>query len=92
VRDDFLVNYEGIFGMDFLQKHRIRSDQKNYLQIDEITLKFHSYRKITLNPRETIVRVTDNNHVGIVKAEDIKGIFIGNCLVAPDEYTSQSAC
>jgi len=30
VRDDFPVDYEGILGMDFLQKHKIKSDQKNY--------------------------------------------------------------
>ena len=42
VRDDFPVDYEGILGMNFLQKHIIKSDQKNYLQIDEITLKLHS--------------------------------------------------
>jgi len=28
VRDDFPVDYEGILGMDFLQKHKIRSDKK----------------------------------------------------------------
>ena len=91
MRDDFPVDYEGILGMDFLQKHKIRSDQKNYyLQIDGITLKLHPYRKIMLTPRsETIVRaITDKNHVGIVKSEETRsGIFIGNCLVASNEYT-----
>jgi len=45
VRDDFPVDYEGILGMDFLQKHKIKSDQKNYLQIDEIILKLHHIGK-----------------------------------------------
>jgi len=31
VRNDFPIDYEEILGMDFLQKHKIRSDQKNYL-------------------------------------------------------------
>ena len=69
VKDDFPVDYEGILGMDFLQKYKIRSDQKNYLQIDGITSKLHPYRKITLTLRsEMIVRaITDKNHVAIVK-------------------------
>ena len=85
-----LFSYEEILGMDFLQKHKIKSDQKNYLQIDGISLKLHPYRKITLTLRnETIVRaVTDKNHVGIVKSEKTRlEIFVGYCLVASDDYT-----
>ena len=52
-------------------------------------MKLHPYKKITLIPRsETILQtVTDKNCVGIKSEETRPGIFIGNCLVAPDEYT-----
>ncbi|KYN50301.1 hypothetical protein ALC62_10760 [Cyphomyrmex costatus] len=75
--------------MDFLQKHKIKSDQKSYLQVDGVTLKLHPYKKLTLTPRsETIIQaVTDKNRIGIVKSEEMRpGVFIGNCLVAPEEY------
>jgi len=38
---------------------------------------------------ETIVQaITNKNSLGIVKSEETKpGIFIGNCLVEPEEYT-----
>jgi len=88
VRDDFPV--ERILAMDFVQKHKIKSDQKNYLQINEITLKLYPYRKITLTFRsETMVRVvTDKNHMEIVESEKtISKIFIGNYLVTSDDYT-----
>ncbi|KAG5314429.1 POL4 protein, partial [Pseudoatta argentina] len=73
------VHYEGILEMDFLQKHKIKSNQKNYLQIDGITLKLHPYRKITTSSEMIVQAVTDKNHVGIE--------FIRNCLVASNEYT-----
>ncbi|KYN27439.1 hypothetical protein ALC57_03148 [Trachymyrmex cornetzi] len=89
VKNDFSIDYAGILGMDFLQKHRIKSDQKNYLQIDGVTLKLHPYKKLTLTPRsKTIIQaVTDRNRIGIVKSEEMSpGMFIGSCLVAPEEY------
>ena len=39
-------------------------------------------------PQRNDSAITDKNHVGIIKSEETRsGIFIGNCLVASNEYT-----
>jgi len=49
----------------------------------------HPHQKMLLAARsETIVQaITDRNSLGIVKSEEAKlRIFIGTCLVKPEEY------
>ncbi|KAL6264230.1 hypothetical protein P5V15_004317 [Pogonomyrmex californicus] len=93
VRDDFPMDYEGIFGIDFLAKQKARYDHgKKILSIDKTNLKLQSYIKgiILLKPRsETIIEAFINrNQVGIIRQEQPKpGVFIGCCLVDPKEFT-----
>jgi len=74
VKDDFSIEYEGILRIDFLLgKHRAKCDlEKGHVRIDEVTLKLHPCKRITLTPcSETIVRVTTNkNRIGIVNFEE----------------------
>jgi len=50
---------------------------------------FHPFKKVTLTPHsETIVQaITHRNRIGIVSSEETKRVFIGNCLVEPEEHT-----
>lgn len=90
VKDDFPMEYDGIIGVDFLQKHRVSCDyKKQELQIGNTALKLRPYNKILLKPRsETIIQATTNrNETGIIKAEQTApGIFIGRCLVEPRDF------
>jgi len=90
VKDDFPIDYEGILGIDFLTKQQAKCDHgKKKLRIGDVTLKLHPHQKMLLAARsETIVQaITDKNSLGIIKSEETKpGIFIGNCLVEPEEY------
>ncbi|KAL6255524.1 hypothetical protein P5V15_013862 [Pogonomyrmex californicus] len=90
IKDDFPVAYEGILGIDFLKKHRTKCDHaKEILQIGSINLKLHSHKKYILTPRsKTIVQaITSQNQIGIMKPEETEpGVFIGSCLVKPDDY------
>ncbi|KAL6258277.1 hypothetical protein P5V15_008350 [Pogonomyrmex californicus] len=89
VRDDFPINYEGILGLDFLNKQQAKCDHgKKQVRIGNTTFKLYPYKKTMLMPRsETIIQaVTDRNNIGIVNAVETKhGVFIGNCLVIPEE-------
>jgi len=89
VKDDF-IDYEGILGIDFLTKQQTKCDYgKKKLRIGDVTLKLHPHQKMLLAARsETIVQaITDRNSLGIIKSEEAKpGIFIGTCLVKPEEY------
>jgi len=54
-----------------------------------MTLKLQPHQKMLLATRsETIMQaITDKNSLGIIKSEETKpGIFIGNCLMEPEEY------
>jgi len=91
VKDDFPIDYEGILGIDFLTKQRAKCDhEKRQVRIGEVSFKLHPVKKITLTPRnETIVQaVTNRNRIGVVSSEETKpGVFIGSCLVEPEEYS-----
>jgi len=91
VNDNFPIDYEGILGIDFLTKQRVTCDHgKRQVRISDVTFKLHPFRKVTLTSRsETIVQaVTNRNRIGIVSSKETKpGIFIGNCLVEPEDYT-----
>jgi len=91
VKDDFPIDYEGTLGIDFLTKQRAKCDHgKGRVRIGKINFKLHPFKKITLTPRsETIVQaVTNKNRIGIVSSTETKpGVFIGSCLVEPEEYT-----
>lgn len=60
VRDDFPIDYEGILGIDFLKKQKVKCDHgKSKLRIGEVDFKLRPYEKIILKPRsETIIRAT----------------------------------
>jgi len=69
---------------------KMRSRKKaEKVRISNVTFKLHPFKKVTLTRSETIVQaVTNNNRIGIVSSAETKpGIFIGNCLVEPEEYT-----
>jgi len=92
VKNDFLIDYEGILGIDFLTKQRAKCDHgKGQVRgIDKVNFKLHLFKKVTLTLRsETIVQaVTNRNRIGIVISEETKlRVFIGSCLVEPEEYT-----
>jgi len=86
--NDFPIEYEGILGIDFLQKQKAKCDLgKKQLRIDDKIFKFRPYTVI-LKPRsETVVRaITDTQCVGVISSEEIMpGVFIENCLVKPEE-------
>ncbi|XP_070159225.1 uncharacterized protein [Polyergus mexicanus] len=91
VRDDIPIEYEGIIGIDFLRQHSVSCDyNQNQLKIGDAVLRFHTFNKTILKPRsETIVKaITKQNRIGIVRAEETApGIYLGNCLVEPKDYT-----
>ncbi|KMQ92552.1 retrovirus-like pol polyprotein [Lasius niger] len=91
VKDDFPMEYEGILGIDFLQKQQVSCDyKKRELRIGDAVLKLLPYDKITLKPRsETIIQAaTDRNEIGVIRAEETApGIYIGRCLVEPENYS-----
>jgi len=91
VKDDFPIDYEGILGIDFLTKQRVKCDHgKGRVRIGDVSFKFHPFKKVTLTPcNETIVQtVTNRNRIGIVSSEETKpGVFIGSYLVEQEEYT-----
>ncbi|XP_039315510.1 uncharacterized protein LOC113006333 [Solenopsis invicta] len=91
VKDDFPIDYEGILGIDFLNKQGAKCDHgKKQVRIGEAIFKLHPHKKFTLNPRsETIIQaVTKSNRIGIVKPEETRpGVFIGSCLVCPADNT-----
>ncbi|KMQ88106.1 retrovirus-like pol polyprotein [Lasius niger] len=91
VRNDFPMEYEGILGIDFLRKQQVSCDyRKRELKIGNAVLKLLPYDKITLKPRsETIVQAaTDRNETGVIRAEETApGIYIGRCLVEPQNYS-----
>ncbi|KAM0735323.1 Retrovirus-related Pol polyprotein from transposon 17.6 [Formica fusca] len=91
VKDDFPIDYEGILGVDFLQKHKVTCDyNKKQIQLSDTILKLYPYRALILKPRsETIIQATtDSNKVGIIRAEEtLPGVFIGYCLVKPEEFS-----
>jgi len=91
IKNDFPIDYEGILGNDFLTKQRAKRDHgKGLVRIGEANFKLHPFKKITLTLRsETIVQaVTNKNKIGIVNSQETRpGVFIGCCLVEPEEYT-----
>ncbi|CAL1681033.1 unnamed protein product [Lasius platythorax] len=91
VRNDFPMEHEGILGIDFLRKQQVSCDyKKRELKIGNAVLKLLPYDKITLKPRsETIVQAaTDRNEIGVIQAEETApGIYIGRCLVKPQNYS-----
>lgn len=90
VKDDFPMEYDGIIGIDFLQKQKVSCDyRKQELQIGNTIIKLRPHNKTLLKPRsETIVQATTNcNKIGVIKAEQTApGIFIGRCLVEPKNF------
>ncbi|XP_071631814.1 uncharacterized protein [Temnothorax longispinosus] len=90
VKDDFPIEYNGILGVDFIKKHQASySYESNSIKIGNSTLKLYPYKKMILKPRsETIVQVAiDKNSLGIIQAEEkMPGVFIGNCLVMPENF------
>ncbi|KYN13734.1 hypothetical protein ALC57_14073 [Trachymyrmex cornetzi] len=90
IADDFPIDYEGILGVDFLQKHHAKCDYSNKLiEIGDSTLKLYPYKIIRINPRcEAIIEVTSTtNNTGVVQAEETQpGVLIGNCLVQPKNH------
>jgi len=91
VKDDFPIEYEGILGIDFLQKQKAKCDLgKKQLRIGDEIFKFRPYTTVILKPRsETVMRaITNTQCVGTINSEKIMpGVFIGNCLVKPEEGT-----
>ncbi|KAL6268001.1 hypothetical protein P5V15_001079 [Pogonomyrmex californicus] len=89
IRDDFFINYEGILGFNFLNKQRAKCDHsKKQVHIGNITFKLYPlYKNTVLIPCSEIIiqAVTDRNIIGVVKVVETKpGVFIGNCLIAPE--------
>ncbi|KAL6257758.1 hypothetical protein P5V15_011376 [Pogonomyrmex californicus] len=80
IKDDFLVAYEGILGIDFIKKHRAKCDHaKEILRIGSVNLKLYPHKKYILTPRsETIVQaITNQNQIGIVKPEETEsGVLV----------------
>ena len=72
----FLSIDEGILEMDFLQKHKIKSDQKNYLQIDRITIKLLQENNWSFRSKTIVRAVTDTNRVEIVKSEETRQEYL----------------
>jgi len=71
VKDDFSIDYEGIFGIDFLTKQRAKCDHgKRRIRIGDVSFKLHLFKKVTLMPRsETIMQaVTNRNRIGIISS------------------------
>ncbi|XP_070526497.1 uncharacterized protein [Cardiocondyla obscurior] len=69
VKDNFPVDYEGILGMDFLEKQGAVCDLKrSTLTMGNAVFKLMPYEQILLPPRsETICRaITDTDHIGII--------------------------
>jgi len=91
VKDDFPIEYEGILGIDFLQKQKAKCDLgKRQLRIGDEIFKLRPYTTVILKPRsETVVRaITNTQYVEVINSEEIMpGVFIGNCLVKPEEGT-----
>jgi len=91
VKDDFPIEYEGILGIDFLQKQKTKCDLgKKQLRIGNEIFKLRPYRTVILKSRsETVMRaITNTQCVGVINSEEIiPGVFIGNCLVKPEEGT-----
>ncbi|KAM0728861.1 Retrovirus-related Pol polyprotein from transposon 412 [Formica fusca] len=90
VKDDFPIEYDGILGVDFLKKQGASCNySKKQLRIARNNLKLYPYQRTTLQPRsETIIQVaTNKNMIGIIQAEEAApGVFIGSCLVDPQNY------
>jgi len=73
VKDNFPIDYEGILGIDFLQKQQAMCDLgKRRLCIGDEILKLQPYSKLILKPRsETVIQaITSSKRVGIVKTEE----------------------
>ncbi|KAL6265807.1 hypothetical protein P5V15_002625 [Pogonomyrmex californicus] len=87
VRDDFPINYKGILGLDFLNKQQAKYDYgKKQVRIDNATFKLYPYKKTAPRSETIIQTVTNRNSIGIVNAVKTKSkVFIGNCLVVPEE-------
>ncbi|KYN11735.1 hypothetical protein ALC57_16107 [Trachymyrmex cornetzi] len=90
VRDDALMEYDGILGTDFIRRHKVVANYNTRrVSIGKAQFKLQPYIRIKLKPRsETIVQcIANKNKLGITKAEETApGIFIGSCLVAPQDY------
>jgi len=91
VKDDFPIEYEGVLGINFLQKQEAKCDLgKKQLRIGNKIFELRPYTTVVLKPRsETVVRaITNTQCVGVINSEEIiPGVFIGNCLVKPEEGT-----
>jgi len=91
VKNDFPIEYEGILGIDFLQKQKAKYDLgKKQFRIDDEIFKLRLYTTVILKPRsETVMRaITNTQCVGVINSEEIMPrVFIGNCLVKPEEGT-----
>jgi len=91
IKDDTPIEHDGILGIDFLRKHPVKCDfQRGELKIKNTIIKLHPFSKVILKPRsETIIRAaTSQNREGMVRAnEPTPGVYIGNCLVKPENYT-----
>jgi len=49
VKDDFPIDHEGILGIDFLTKQRMKYDhRKRQVRIGDVNFKLHSFKKVTL--------------------------------------------
>jgi len=89
IKDDTPIEHDGILGINFLRKYPVKCDfQKAELRIKNAVMKLHLFSKVILKPRsETIVRAaTSQNREGRVN-EPTPGVYIGNCLVKPENYT-----
>jgi len=92
IKNDFPVEYEGILGIDFLQKQQAKCNfGKKQLCIGDEIFKLRPYTTVILKPRsETVVRAIINTQcVGVINSEEIMpGVFIGNCLVKLEHLQS----
>jgi len=89
---DFLIEYEGILGIDFLQKQKVKCNLgKKQLRIGDEIFKLRPYTTVILKSRseETVVlAITNTQCVGVINSKEIMpGVFIGNCLLKPEEGT-----
>ncbi|XP_036141761.1 uncharacterized protein LOC118645219 [Monomorium pharaonis] len=91
IRDDAPIEYEGILGADFTRKNNVTCNYgTKTVRLGDTKFKLYPYRRVTLQPRsETIVQVTASvNTLEVINSEEMApGVFLGSCLVEPENHT-----
>lgn len=90
VKDEVPIEYEGILGADFVRSHKVTCNYgTKQITIRKTRFNLFLYKRITLQPRsETIIQVAANrNMIDVTRSEETSpGIFIGSCLVEPQNF------